>query len=114
MKAGQRAELPSPLGPSPCHAVHAPCLLIAYHSLPSTLPPRSPPSPQGFRFVGIRAKLDYIAALGRGEEDVALAETARWWIHTFLRPDAHLVLGLLSSPPPLLHARSKEPADSRV
>lgn len=26
-------------------------------------------------------------------EEVTIDETARWWIYTYIRPDAHLMLG---------------------
>jgi len=55
-----------------------------------------PSTPQGYRFVGVKAKPEFLEEFG--DDETLLSETARWWIHTFLRPDAHLFVGAPSSP----------------
>jgi hypothetical protein len=45
---------------------------------------------KGFRYVGVKAKLEYFPDIGW--EEVTVGETAKWWIYTFIRPDAHLIL----------------------
>ncbi|KAL6061230.1 C3H1-type domain-containing protein [Balamuthia mandrillaris] len=45
----------------------------------------------GYRFVGIQSKLEYFPS--QGWEEVTLSETARWWSYTYIRPDAHLLVG---------------------
>mgnify|MGYP005993403401 CR=1 FL=1 len=49
-----------------------------------------PKTPDKFRYVGVKAKMEY---LQRGCEVVSPSESARWWIYTYLRPDAHLMVG---------------------
>eukprot|EP01117_Protostelium_nocturnum_P010662 TRINITY_DN383_c1_g1_i2.p1 TRINITY_DN383_c1_g1~~TRINITY_DN383_c1_g1_i2.p1 ORF type:complete len:855 (-),score=194.21 TRINITY_DN383_c1_g1_i2:2399-4963(-) len=44
-----------------------------------------------FRYVGLRTKMEY--QLNEGLEEMTMRETARSWIYTFIRPDAHLLLG---------------------
>jgi hypothetical protein len=31
-----------------------------------------------------------------GWEEVSASETARWWIYTYIRPDAHLYVGRIN------------------
>lgn len=49
---------------------------------------------QGFRYVGMKAKVEYQAR--KGFEEITMSETARWWIYTFLRGDAHLKLARIN------------------
>jgi hypothetical protein len=44
-----------------------------------------------FRYVGLKTKMEY--QLNEGFEEMTMRETSRAWIHTFIRPDAHLLLG---------------------
>jgi len=44
--------------------------------------------------VGIQSKLEYQPF--KGWEEVTLKENARWWIYTYIRPDAHLILGRIN------------------
>ena len=46
---------------------------------------------RGYRYVGIKTKLEYQKK--KGLEITTQNETAKWWIYTFLRPDAHLIIG---------------------
>lgn len=69
-----------------------PLRLLVRCSIAAFLPDRS--SGPGFRYVGMRAKAEYQA--DEGLEVVSASETARWWLYTFLRPDAHLLLGRCS------------------
>jgi len=48
------------------------------------------PTP-GFRYIGVKPKLEYLSTIGW--EEISIGETANEWIYTYLRPDAHLVLG---------------------
>lgn len=63
----------------------------------------------GFRYVGIKSKVDYLHGIEKERmkdsisdseaerncvEEVTISETAKWWINTFIRPDAHLMLGM--------------------
>jgi hypothetical protein len=45
------------------------------------------------RMVGIKTKLEMDYEAGGAMEEVTIDETARWWIYTYIRPDAHLILG---------------------
>jgi hypothetical protein len=49
-------------------------------------------APEGYRFIGVKSKLEYLADLG--DEETTTSESARWWLHTYLRPNAHLLLGM--------------------
>ncbi|CAG8649501.1 27792_t:CDS:10, partial [Racocetra persica] len=46
------------------------------------------------RMVGIKTKLEY--QLDVGYEDITNLERARWWIYTFIRNNAHLMLGRIN------------------
>eukprot|EP00698_Gefionella_okellyi_P004123 TRINITY_DN1385_c0_g1_i5.p1 TRINITY_DN1385_c0_g1~~TRINITY_DN1385_c0_g1_i5.p1 ORF type:complete len:678 (-),score=109.72 TRINITY_DN1385_c0_g1_i5:1269-3302(-) len=46
------------------------------------------------RYIGFQTKLEY--QLMRGWEDFTPSEQARWWAFTYLRPDAHLMLGRIN------------------
>ena len=43
------------------------------------------------RIVGIKTNLEY--QLDLGMEEIAAADRARYWIHTYIRGDADLMLG---------------------
>ena len=49
---------------------------------------------KGYRFIGIKTKLEYQS--NKGLEEVTIGETARMWIYTYIRPDAHLLLGRIN------------------
>jgi len=46
------------------------------------------------RMVGVKTKLEMDYETGGAMEEVTVDETARWWIYTYIRPDAHLMLGV--------------------
>lgn len=48
------------------------------------------------RMVEILSKLEYMPGLGEecGPEETTLEERLKWWIHTILRPQALLLLGM--------------------
>ena len=43
------------------------------------------------RMVGMAAKMEYLTR--DAQESVPVEEAARWWMHTYIRPDAHLLVG---------------------
>ena len=45
------------------------------------------------RMVGMKTKLEMDYETGGATEEVTIDETARWWIYSYIRPDAHLILG---------------------
>ncbi|ORX80184.1 hypothetical protein K493DRAFT_191126, partial [Basidiobolus meristosporus CBS 931.73] len=47
------------------------------------------------KLVGIKTKMEY--HLDHGFEDVVAEEKARWWIHTFIRGDASLMVGRIDA-----------------
>eukprot|EP00741_Cyanophora_paradoxa_P012096 tig00020592_g11688.t1 len=55
-----------------------------------------PGSQPGYRCVGVVPKLEYRPE--EGWEQVTASETARWWVRTYLRPDAHLIVGRVALP----------------
>ncbi|CAG8488242.1 15600_t:CDS:10 [Cetraspora pellucida] len=52
---------------------------------------QEPDTDKKIRIVGIKTKLEY--QLDVGYEDITNLERARWWIYTFIRNNAHLMLG---------------------
>jgi len=50
------------------------------------------------RVVGLKTKFDLDPEPGGTLEEVTLQETGKWWIYTYIRPDAHLLLGRIDLP----------------
>lgn len=48
-------------------------------------------NPKLFRYVGVKSKMEYQLD-NNSFEVISPSESARWWIYSFLRPDAHLML----------------------
>ncbi|CAG8659045.1 7389_t:CDS:10, partial [Acaulospora morrowiae] len=48
------------------------------------------------RIIGVKTKLEY--QLDLGSEEITNLERARWWIYTYIRNNAHLILGHVNVP----------------